>query len=84
MDLKDTVNGMLSSDYKERFIAEYQQLKIRIFKLRELLNKAHGGTLDFELDCPLDLLDSQLIAMLDYSTILEARAKHEQIKIKEE
>lgn len=29
MELKDTINGMLSNDYKERFVAEYQQTEIR-------------------------------------------------------
>ena len=29
MELKDTVDLMLSTDYKERFKAEYYQLKIR-------------------------------------------------------
>lgn len=29
MELKDTVEMMLSADYKERFKAEYYQLKIR-------------------------------------------------------
>ena len=29
MVLKDTIDLMTSEDYKERFLAEYQQLKIR-------------------------------------------------------
>ena len=33
MDLKDTVNLMMSDDYKERFKAEYHQLKCRLEKL---------------------------------------------------
>ena len=33
MELKDTAKGMSSLDYKERFVAEYQQLKIRYEKL---------------------------------------------------
>ena len=33
-ELKDTVDGMLSTDYKERFVAEYQQTKIRYEKLK--------------------------------------------------
>lgn len=29
MELKDTIAGMNSADYKERFKAEYRQVKIR-------------------------------------------------------
>ena len=39
MELKDTIAGMTSPDYKERFKAEYQQTKIRHAKLKALLNK---------------------------------------------
>ena len=39
MELKDTIIGMTSPDYKERFKAEYQQVKIRYTKLKALRNK---------------------------------------------
>jgi len=39
IELKDTVNAMLSKDYKERFIGEYYQNKIRLTKLQAILNK---------------------------------------------
>ena len=39
MELKDTIAGMTNPDYKERFRAEYQQVKIRYTKLKALLNK---------------------------------------------
>lgn len=39
MELKDTVNGMLSEDYKERFVAEYQQTKIRYEKLKKFCDR---------------------------------------------
>lgn len=29
MELKETIELMCSSDYKERFVAEYRQVKIR-------------------------------------------------------
>ena len=35
MELKDTIELMTSEDYKERFKAEYLQLKIRIEGLRK-------------------------------------------------
>ena len=37
MELKDTVNMMLSDDYKEHFKAEYIQEKIRAVKLENIL-----------------------------------------------
>lgn len=37
--LEDTKDFMTSSDYKERFVTEYQQLKIRLEKLRKYLAK---------------------------------------------
>lgn len=39
MELKDTVEMMNSSDYKERFRAEYQQVVIRYQKLKAMLEK---------------------------------------------
>lgn len=36
--LKDTVDIMCSTDYKERFIAEYKQLEIRILGLERMLD----------------------------------------------
>lgn len=56
MELKDTINGMLSNDYKERFVAEYQQTEIRYKKLKYFCDRI-GETL--EHDCPLALLRDQ-------------------------
>ena len=39
MELKDTVELMISSDYDNRFRAEYHQLDIRIDKLQTMLEK---------------------------------------------
>lgn len=43
MELKDTAILMVSSDYKERFKAEYYQLKIRLEKLKCMLQKGDNG-----------------------------------------
>ena len=37
MILSETINGMVSNDYKERFIAEYQQVVIRYKGLKKCL-----------------------------------------------
>ena len=39
MELKDTVEMMSSEDYKERFKAEYYQVKIRYGKLKYMLER---------------------------------------------
>ena len=43
MELKDTATLMVSSDYKERFKAEYYQLKIKLEKLKCMLQKLDNG-----------------------------------------
>ena len=77
-----TVEGMLSPDYKERFKAEYQQTKIRYDKLHAMLVKADAGKLEFEPTCPLDLLRRQAAAMGQYLYCLEVRAQIEGIDLK--
>lgn len=37
--LNETVDGMCSTDYKERFVAEYNQLVIRYKGLQNMLDK---------------------------------------------
>ncbi len=81
MELKDTVEMMNSSDYKERFKAEYHQTKIRYEKLRNMIVRYEAGTLDFTPTCPLNLLKSQNAAMGNYLYCLEVRAEMEGIKL---
>lgn len=81
MDLLDTIELMTSTDYKERFKAEYLQTKIRFEKLHKMIIKAEAGTLDFSPDCSLDLLKSQEKVMRSYLFILETRAEIEHIEI---
>lgn len=82
MELKDTVQMMESVDYKERFKAEYLQLKIRINGLRNMIEKYKAGTLPFTPSCSYDLLNGQLKAMELYATYLEERAEIEGIDLK--
>ena len=81
MELKDTVEMMGSSDYKERFRAEYFQLKIRMSGLSKMLIKYKEGTLDFTPNCSYDLLNGQLKAMRLYQSYLIERAEIENIEI---
>ena len=77
--LKDTVKLMTSFDYRERFVAEYEQLVIRYKGLRNTLDKWDRSELDFTLICPRSTYDLQLKAMEDYIAVLEARAVMEGI-----
>lgn len=79
--LADTANLMNSADYKERFKAEYYQLKIRRTKLEETVCKYNNGTLGFIPTCPVELLSDQLDVMKQYMDVLEERAKLEKIEL---
>ena len=81
MELKDTVELMTSDDYKERFIAEYCQVKIRYGKLKYMLERWDSGLLDFTPTCPRSTYDMQIRAMSDYIAVLEARAVMEGITL---
>lgn len=77
MELKDTVDMMLSEDYKERFKAEYYQLVNRRKGLMTMLEKWENGTLDFKPVCIKDIYKAQLDAMESYIAMLEIRAYFE-------
>ena len=72
---------MLNSDYKERLIKEYSELKTRYNRLQEMLNKWDEGKLDFIPTCPRELYNMQLRAMKEYLDILVIRAKFEDIQL---
>ena len=83
--LEDTIPFMLSKDYKERFISEYYQLKIRYEKLKSFCNKINASfvthTKEPEHDCPLTILEEQQNIMGRYLHILEVRAEIEKINL---
>lgn len=81
MKLEETASMMGSSDYKERFRAEYLQLKIRISGLSNMLKKYKAGTLTFTPSCSYDLLNRQLKSMTVYAQYLEERAEIENIEL---
>lgn len=90
--LRDTVELMNSSDYKERFCAEYAQTKIRYEKLKAYNNKIEAAQRindpfapkkleEPPHDCPVSLLREQQSAMGGYLHILEIRAEIEGINL---
>lgn len=92
MELKDTAKMMCSSDYKERFIAEYNQTKLRYEKLKKLntvIEAAHSTCCSTTAapvaipphSCPDGLLRDQQRVMGEYLHILELRAVIENIEL---
>jgi hypothetical protein len=79
-ELKQSVDLMLSEDYKERLVAEHMQLKSRIEGLNDFLTKWNDGNLDFTPKSFMSVFESQLNAMRQYFEALERRLKDEGLK----
>jgi hypothetical protein len=79
MELKDTVEMMLSDDYKERFKAEYYQLKIRHDKLQNMVD--NWDKLNFTPTCAYSTYVCQLLDMEHYMKILRNRAEQEEVEL---
>lgn len=79
MELKDTIMAMTSKDYKDRFVAEYTQLKIRYEKLLSMCEKWDNGELNFTPVCSREIYKEQLRYMFSYLCILEERAQLERV-----
>ena len=84
-EYKDTVDLMLSDDYKLRFMAEYAQTKIRYEKLKAFANKIEVAQMmgweEPEHDCPVELLREQQKHMGAYLACLEKRAIIEDVAL---
>lgn len=81
MKLSETVEMMNSTDYKERFKAEYYQLKIRVNGLKFMLDKWDKGELNFTPTCSREIYNDQMEYMMNYMTLLENRAYIEKIEL---
>jgi hypothetical protein len=81
--LMETATMMKSTDYQERFKAEYYQLAIRADGLDEMLKKYKSGKLTFTPKCDYELLYEQLVYMRQYQRILECRAEIENVGLEE-
>ena len=83
--LEDTSVLMTSDDYKNRFIAEYAQAKIRYEKLKNFCNRIEAAQITRteapKHDCPLDLLREQQRIMGQYLHIMEIRAIIEEVDL---
>lgn len=74
MDMKETVDLMLSEDRKERLRAEYWQTKNRMNKLDAYIAKANAGE-EIEAEDSIEVLIAQGAAMHEYFYFLEMRMK---------
>ena len=81
MELKDTIELMNSTDYKERFRAEYYQTKIRYDKLDKIFCLYEAKKLNFTPSCSLELLTEQKRHMGNYLHCLQVRAAIEEIEL---
>lgn len=68
-------------DYKKRMQVEYRELKERYDKLHNMIVRYEAGTLDFEPNCPIDILKNQKSAMGQYLYWLEVRAQIENVEL---
>lgn len=83
--LEQTVELMSSEDYKERFIAEYAQVKIRYLRLERVLKSVSDKTTPacFTPTCPIEILEEQLVIMRIYIKLLVKRSNLEGIVLPE-
>lgn len=81
-ELHDIIGLMCSENYKDRFKAEYLQLKMRYNKLHNMVVKYEADKLEFKPSCDIELLKKQKAAMGNYLYCLEVRAQVEGIDLK--
>lgn len=79
--LNETIDLMTSKNYKDRFLAEYYQLKIRRDKLSDMMERWSKGLLNFHPTCDYATYEKQIKYMDKYLKILIQRAQEEGISI---
>ena len=76
MKLQDTIPDMISDDYRKRFVAECEQLLIRIAQTKLYLIKRDAGVLEYTPTSPRELSEEQLEYMEYYLSVLMDRAPY--------
>ena len=79
--LNETIELMTSSDYKDRFKAEYYQLEYRYNKLKKMLEDWDADKLSFTPTCNRDNYTSQIVSMGVYLNVLRQRAEIENVEL---
>lgn len=67
--------------YQERYVNEYEQLCEKYGKLLKILRDIDSGSLDFQLNCPVELLKEQADIMSRYIDVLLRRATYENVEL---
>ena len=67
--------------YQVRMMKEYTELVDRYMKLNTMLKKYDSGALEFDLNCPVELLKEQSDVMWRYIEILYERADYENVEL---
>ena len=80
-EIREIAHLLISDDYKQRFVGEYWELRIRLEKLNDMIRKHDLGVLGFQPDCPIPKLREQANIMWDYLNVLEDRAIYEKIDL---
>lgn len=75
---------MTSADFKDRFKAEYWQLKDRYEKLSAMIAKYEADKLGFTPMCPIGILKEQRSFMLGLIYMLQRRAAIENVELNED
>ena len=81
--LNETIELMMSSDYKDNFKAEYYQLEYRYKQLKKMLEDWNADKLSFTSACDIDIYTSQIVSMGYYLNVLRQRAEIENIDVDE-
>lgn len=68
-------------DYQVRFLDEYNKLVEKYKKLNHIIYLYNNDKLDFELNCPIELLKDQSDIMWRYINILKDRSYYEEIEL---
>ena len=68
-------------DYQVRFLDEYNKLVEKYKKLNRIIYLYNNDKLDFELNCPIELLKDQSDIMWRYINILKDRSCYEEIEL---
>ncbi len=79
-ELKETIDLMLSEDWKDRLLAEYWQTKIRYSALHRMLVRYDAGTTTLTLT-DAGQMRNQKRLMGDYLYQIEVRAEREGINL---
>lgn len=73
--------GDVMKAYQVRYMKEYDDLCDRYQKLNKMIRKYDNGTLEFTLNCPIDILRKQSFIMWQYIQVLYDRAIYEKVDL---